>query len=279
LRIKKGGTMKYEKVVTLYDNAEHADAAKHDLESGGFPPSEISIISSKSLGMPSKKLREPGLWHRLFGREIQQYEATLYGKSVDSGGVVLTVRVPETDAARATSILKAHHSVDLQKRAEEQGLIKTAPKAAAATSPMPTEEVLPLAEEQINVSKRLVQDGATRIRRFVTETPVEAQVTLHEEHARIFRRATADPDYLRGIDWADKTIEVPDMTEEPVVTKSVHVAEEVVIQTEGSDHVRTLRDKVRRQQIQVEHVEGTESTAKTTAESAAKPTTESTVKK
>jgi uncharacterized protein (TIGR02271 family) len=257
--------MKYEKVVTLYDNAAHADAAKHDLESAGFQSSEISIINSKSLGMPSEKLREPSLWHRLFGREIQQQEATLYGKSVDSGGVFLTARVPETDVARATSILKAHQSIDLQKRAEEEGLVKTAPKAAATTSPMPTEEVIELSEEQINVGKRLVPGGATRIRRFIIETPVEAQVTLHEEHVRIFRRPITDPDY-----WADKTIEIAEMTEEPVVTKSVHVAEEVVIQKEGSDQVKTVRDKVRRQQVQVEHVGATESAAKTTMESTLK---------
>jgi uncharacterized protein (TIGR02271 family) len=257
--------MKYEKLVTLYDNAAHADAAKHELESAGFSSSEISIINSKSLGMPSEKLREPDVWQELFGREIQQHEATLYGKSVDSGGAVLIVRLPETDAARATRILKAHQSVDLHKRAEEEGLIKTSPKAAAATSPMPVEEVLELSEEQINIGKRLVQGGATRIRRFVTETPVEAQVTLHEEHARVFRRAITDQDC-----WADKTIEIPDMTEEPVVTKSVHVAEEVVIQREGSDQVKTLQDKVRRQQVQVEHVEGTASAAKTTTESTVK---------
>jgi hypothetical protein len=39
-----------------------------------------------------------------------------------------------------------------------------------------------------------------------------------------------------------------------VLTKSVHIAEEVVIQREGSDHVKTLRDKVRRQQVEVERV-------------------------
>lgn len=254
--------MKYEKIVTLYDDAEHADAAKHDLESAGFPSSEISIINNKSLGIPGEKLNEPGLWHRLFGREILQHEATLYGRSVDSGGVVLTIRVPETEISKATTILKAHQSVDLLKRAEEQGLLKSLPKTTAATSPMPAEEVLALAEEQLNVGKRFVQEGATRIRRFVTETPVEAQVTLHEEHARIFRRAVADPHYVRGLDWADKTIEITEMTEEPVVTKSVHVAEEVVIQREGSDQVRTLRDKVRRQQVQVEHVENAEPAVK-----------------
>jgi len=41
-----------------------------------------------------------------------------------------------------------------------------------------------LAEEQLNAGRRLLQDGNTRIRRFVTERPAEAQVTLHEERRR-----------------------------------------------------------------------------------------------
>jgi hypothetical protein len=39
-----------------------------------------------------------------------------------------------------------------------------------------------------------------------------------------------------------------------VVTKSVRITEEVVIQREGSDHVKTVHDKVRRQQVEVERV-------------------------
>jgi uncharacterized protein (TIGR02271 family) len=127
----------------------------------------------------------------------------------------------------------------------------TATTAATATT---GEEVLSLAEEQINVGKRMVQEGTTRIRRFVTETPVEAQVTLHEEHARVLRRASTDPNFLRNIDWTDKTIEITESAEEPVVTKSVRITEEVVIQREGSDHVKTLHDKVRKQQVEVERV-------------------------
>lgn len=267
--------MTYEKIVTLYDTADHAEAARRNLESAGFAPSEISMINGKSLGLASDKLREPGLWRRLFGREIQEYEATLYGRSVDAGGVVLTVRVPETEVARATAILNAHQSVDLLKRAEQQGLLTststktttaataappaTAPAAATLTAgAVAGEEILALAEEKINVGKRVIREGTTRIRRFVTETPVEAQVTLHEEHARVIRRAIADPNYIRNIDWADKTIEVTETIEEPVVTKSVHVAEEVVIQREGSDHVKTLRDKVRRQQVEVERLANSE---------------------
>jgi stress response protein YsnF len=260
--------MNYEKIVTLYDTAEHADAARRSLESAGFEPGEISMINSKTLGLAAEKLGEPGLWHRLFGRDIQQYEATVYGRTVEAGGVVLTVRVPESEAARATSILNAHRAIDLTKRAEQSGLLTTSTPATAPSKPATVrpatatttagattgEEVLSLAEEQINVGKRMVQEGTTRIRRFVTETPVEAQVTLHEEHARVLRRASTDPNFLRNIDWTDKTIEITESAEEPVVTKSVRITEEVVIQREGSDHVKTLHDKVRKQQVEVERV-------------------------
>jgi stress response protein YsnF len=155
----------------------------------------------------------------------------------------------------------------------QQGLLGTKPVAApppvvpVAKAPPATatiaagavagEEVLRLAEEEIVVSKRVVQEGKTRIRRFVIETPVEAQVTLHEEHTRVMRRASSDPNFVRDIDWTDKTIVVNETIEEPVVTRSVHIAEEVVIQREGSDHVKTLKDKVRRQQVEVERVNET----------------------
>lgn len=262
--------MTYEKIVTLYDTLGHAETARHNLESAGFPASEISMITGKSLDLEGDKLREPGLWHRLFGRDIQQHEATLYGRTIDSGGAVLTVRVSGSDVAKATAILNAPQAIDVYKRAEQEGLLKSeataksAPAMAtrAAGSTFPGEETLAVAEEEINIGKRLIQEGTTRVRRFIVETPVERQITLHEEHAKVIRRAITDPNYIRDIDWTDKTIEINETIEEPLVTKSAHVAEEVVIQREGRDQVKTVRDKVRRQKVEVERVSSTEPLAK-----------------
>jgi uncharacterized protein (TIGR02271 family) len=266
--------MTYEKIVTLYDTGGHAAEARRSLEAAGFPPSEISTLTSSALGVTGDKLSEPGIWHRLFGRDIEQHEATVYGRVVGSGGAVLTVRVPESDVPKALAILNAHRSVDVPQRAVQEGLISataipasvaTPARPVVSTEPMvstakvsPGEEVLRLAEEQLDVGKRLVREGTTRIRRFVVETPVERQVTLHEEHVKVIRRAISDPESIRNIDWNDKTIEINETAEEPVVNKSAHFTEEVVIQKEGSDQVKTVRDKVRRQQVEVERVTGTE---------------------
>jgi hypothetical protein len=239
--------MLYEKIVTLYDTAEHAEAARRNLEAAGFAPSEISLLTNKILTAAREKLREPGLWHRLFGRDIEQHEAVVYGRTVESGGALLTIRVSETEAAAAMGILNAHKTVDVQNRAMQEGLISSSASqpAAPAMAPVPPaklaaagavsgEEILGLAEEQLNIGKRLLREGTTRIRRFVAEKPVEAQVTLHEEHAQAIRQAVSGPEFVRNIDWTDNTIEVTE-TVQKAVSKSASVAEEVAIRKEKKE--------------------------------------------
>jgi uncharacterized protein (TIGR02271 family) len=265
--------MSYEKIVTLFDNAQHAAAARSNLAKAGFSTDDMSVVSGSELPKSGNALREPGLWHRLFGSEIEQHEAEVYGKAVETGGVVLTLRVEDPDVPKAMGILNQHNMVDVQERAVEHGLLEehetvpVAPAVAAAipakplTSDISKEQVLRLAEEQLEVGKKLVEQGTTRIRRFVTEKPVEASVTLHEEHAEVVRRAITDPSYVQDIDWSDQTVEVIETAEQAVVSKSSHIAEEVVGKT-GSDHVETVHDTVRRQQVEVERVPSTTSTRK-----------------
>jgi uncharacterized protein (TIGR02271 family) len=258
----------YEKIVTLFDTAAHAEAAKANLAHAGFSTDEMSIVGGGELPKSLDALREPGLWHRLFGGDIEQHEATVYAKAVESGGVVLAVRADADNVPKAMAILNQHNLVDVKDRAVDTGVISKATAAAiaapaAVAAAVPTKpvtadlgknEVIRLAEEHLDVGKRLVEQGTTRIRRFVTEKPVEEQVTLHEEHAEVVRRAVSDPNYVQDIDWSDSTVEVLETSEQAVVSKSARVAEEVVVGRAGSDRVETVRDTVRRQQVEVEHV-------------------------
>ena len=253
--------MSYEKVVTLFDTAEHAESARRNLEHAGFSADDISIVGKKGLADNVIALREPGLWHKLFGRDIAEYEAKVFGKTVEGGGAVLTLRVPDSDLAKAMGILNQHHVVDISRRAVETGLMASNAVTPAAVTPAKTltaevdkGEILRLAEEQLEVGKRLVTEGTTRIRRFIVEKPVEAKVTLHEEHVEIVRLAAANPSSIKDVDWTEKTIEIVDTHEEPVLSKSVHLAEEVRVGKKATDRVETVRDKVRRQDVEVERV-------------------------
>jgi uncharacterized protein (TIGR02271 family) len=266
--------MAYETIVAVFDTAAHADAAVRALTGAGFASTDISTFNRERLtagaAAAGAGAREAGLWHRLFGGDIRQHEAQVYGHAVESGGVVVSVRVPDTQVAHALGVLDVHKPVDVSERASTIGVASPALVAAAAPEHPPLaakqtvapavraagqgEEVLRLAEEHLDVGKRQVQAGTTRIRRYVTTKPVEAQVTLHEEHAEVMRRAVADPGFLKDIDWADTTIEVTETAEEAVVSKTARVAEEIVVRKEGSDRVETVRDTVRRQQAEVERV-------------------------
>lgn len=259
--------MTYEKVVTVYDTLPHAEKAVSVLKDAGYNDNDISVVNQKTLaatGAHGVEIRQPGLWRRLFGTNVLDHEATVYGRAIESGGVVVTVRVPEKDVPRVTALLDTHDSVDVLQRAATIGAIPATlvAKAAAAGSAVPVTsaakavaDVIRLAEEQLNVNKRLVQEGSTRIRRFVTEKPVEASVTLHEEHAQVLRRAITDPGFVTDVDWTDKTIEVSESAEQAYVSKSVRVVEEVVVRKEGTDRVETIKDRVRRHEVEIEHLD------------------------
>jgi uncharacterized protein (TIGR02271 family) len=272
--------MAYEKVVAVFDTPEHAQNAVRALQSAGFSAGDISVVNNETLDDRGARVAtETGFWHRLFGSDVDLHEAKVYGHTVGRGGSVVTLRAPDTLVDKAVNLLHTHNPVDVNQRAASLGIISAAAapaaqaaaagaRAVAGTAPsvaskaptaasLPTgnqDEVLRLAEETLNVGKRQVEGGMTRVRRFVTERPVEAQVTLHEEHAEVARRAISDPGYIRDIDWSDRTIEVRETREQAVVNKSARIAEEVVIQKKGSDRVETVKDTVRRQQAEVERV-------------------------
>ena len=121
----------------------------------------------------------------------------------------------------------------------------------ASRHAQPTEEVIPLAEEVLVVGKHTVNTGTTRIRRYVVETPVEQQVSLMRERVVVERRRPVTNE-VTGEMLTELTIEVVETDEVPVVAKSVQVREEVVVRTERTEHVETVRDTVRQDMVEIE---------------------------
>ncbi len=113
------------------------------------------------------------------------------------------------------------------------------------------EEVIPLAEEVLVVGKRTVNTGMTRIRRYVVETPVEQQVSLVRERVVVERRRPAT-NRVTGEALTELTMEVVETDEVPVIAKSVQLREEVVVRTERTEHVETVRDTVRQDEVEIE---------------------------
>jgi uncharacterized protein (TIGR02271 family) len=254
--------MAYEKIVAVYDKSAKGKDAMRALESAGFSPSDMSLLNRDAL--TNTDVKDAGLWRRLFGRDIGSNQSLLYSRAIDNGGAVLTLRLPESDVPRAMKILDVHQPQNVNETAADWDATGTLTSKAVTPPPVAPkvantittgrEEVLRLAEEHLDVAKRQVETGKARIRRFVIEEPVESQVTLHEEHASLLRRPVTDTKALKDVDWTDKTIEVTETAEQAVISKTARVAEEVVVRREGSDHVETVRDKVRRQQVEIDRL-------------------------
>lgn len=257
--------MAEETIVAVYDTAAHADAAVRDLEAAKVPSNAISRQASTTSGTTTttaQPVREKGFWSSLFGGE-PDHSTDVYDRSVDSGSHVVTVRVPDEHVANVTSILERHNPIDIDERAASYGLAGTStttretmatPVAGQATRGAALqggEERLQLAEEQLTVGKRLLNRGTTRIRRFVVETPVEENVTLHSEQVSVERRPVSGDARVTPANFTDKTLEVTETEEEAVVGKSARVKEEVVVRKDAADRVETIHDTVRREDVEI----------------------------
>ena len=112
------------------------------------------------------------------------------------------------------------------------------------------EQVIGVGEEVLNVGTRMVPGKTTRVRRVVVENPVQQDVTLHTETVILERRK---PITKSGDDvLTEVTVEMSDFNEVPVVSKSVHLVEEVLLRKEVTARTETIHDTVRRDTLEIE---------------------------
>jgi len=112
------------------------------------------------------------------------------------------------------------------------------------------EQVVAIGEEVLNVGTRMVPGKTTRVRRVVVESPVQQDVTLHTETVIVERRR---PQSNIGQDvLTEMTIEMTDSSEVPVVSKAVHLVEEVLLRKEMTARTETIRDTVKRDKLEIE---------------------------
>src|SRR5262249_31817327 len=112
---------------------------------------------------------------------------------------------------------------------------------------------IPVVEEDIHVETRRVERGGVRIYSHVSEQPVEQEVLLRGERVTVERRPVDRPVTERDLSaFKEGTIEVAETHEEPVVVKQARVVEEVVIDKDVQAHTETVRDTVRRTEVDVE---------------------------
>lgn len=117
---------------------------------------------------------------------------------------------------------------------------------------------IPVVEEQLNIGKRAVQRGGVRVFTRVREEPVHESVNLREEHVKVERHPVDQP--ASEADMAalkEGSVELRETAEEPVVSKTARVVEEVVVGKEVTQETQHIDDTLRKTDVDVEQLGAT----------------------
>jgi uncharacterized protein (TIGR02271 family) len=249
-------------ITALFDTADAAERAAQALAQriGGI---RGTVYDSRTSGDASRI-------------SIPSEDRTTLQEHIRRGGAVFYAQVPDEKFEPVTHVLEENGAADFDEReaawrregwtgpSGTTGQLGTATTNTAEATrntgrdvgSTNVEERIPLAEERLVVGKREVGHGRVRIRSYVVETPVEEQVTLHQEHVDIQHRPVDRPVGPGDDAFRERVIEATETAEEAVVSKEARVREEVVVRKEAEERTETVRDTVRRTVVEIDDDKG-----------------------
>jgi uncharacterized protein (TIGR02271 family) len=251
--------MSIRTITAMFDSADDAQRAQDNLLSLGVGAGDVRVIDQAERSADGDE-SDKSFWESIKDFFVADNDRAAYTEGVRRGGYLLTARIEEEYADVACEILESCNAVDLDARAQQWRTEGWTDAPAAATvddeerdiNAGTSEEVIPVVRERLRVGKRDVKRGSVRVRSYVVEEPVEEDVQLREEHVEVERRpvklrAQAADELLQ-----DRTIEVTETAEEPVVAKTAEVTEEVVVRKIEAQRTEGVSDTIRRTEVDVE---------------------------
>jgi len=247
-------------VIGLFEKAGDAQEAVQKLLAKGFSHDDIDLTAAgHGAGTEGSDDRRDS--HEGFGDKVENFFSSLFGDDNDEagrhsevmrrGGTLVTVHAGSNDRAEtAADILDDCGAVDVDERAAQY-------RGAAHDQGHAREASIPVVEEQLQVGKREVERGGVRVRSRIVERPVQEELRLREEHVNVERRPADRPATEADLNSVrEGTFEVTERAEQPVVNKEARVVEEVAIGKEVHERTETVRDTLRKTEVEVDKVEG-----------------------
>lgn len=257
-----------EVLVAVFDTVTNADQAVRALEAAGISSTAIRrcdrddpmlahLHTKPTTQTVSTEPRETrGFWAWLLGEEEPNDwrdpaygdSDRLYGRTIERGNTVVAVYADPVDVDRVMRLLADQMPIDVRDAGPADAA--TGMTAEGTTSSMHgKEERIPLAQEEVEIGKRRVEEPV-RVHRYVTQRPVEQDVTLRDERVTIERRpasGAADPAAFQ-----ERTVEVREAHEEPTVTRRTKADEEVVVRRETGERTERVHETAREEKVEVD---------------------------
>jgi uncharacterized protein (TIGR02271 family) len=228
-------------VIGLFDDPRQAQHIIQALVDDGFRREDIRTLTRQ----------EEASVGTLSAYGVPEAEAQDYAEGLRRGGAVVLVDAADEREDRAAAIMERYPAMDLEART---GAEATRARERAGTREVETGDIkVPVVEETLQVGTRQVRRGGVRLYTRVTERPVEETVRLRDETVHVERRPVDRP--ATEADFAaahERTVEVTETDEEPVVRRQARVVEEVVVSKDVEEQTETVRDTVRRTEVEVE---------------------------
>lgn len=232
----------------------------------------------------------PGFWASLERLFLPDEDRNTYAEGLRRGGYLISLRTTDAQYAKALDILDDEGTIDIDDRANSwrsegwtgstpgyatgSGVGAAAASMGAARAQPSTpgtaaggrtastrdtttgmrgqDEVIPVAEERLNIGKREEIAGRVRVRSYVVETPVHEQVNLRQEHVNVERRPVDRAATGTEGAFRDRTIDAVEKSERAVVNKEARITEEVVVRKTAENRTETIDDKLRKTKVEVE---------------------------
>jgi uncharacterized protein (TIGR02271 family) len=232
-------------VIGLIEDSHQAQRLVQALVDDGFRREDIRTLTRQ----------EEASVGTLSAYGVPEAEASYYAEGLRRGGTVVLVDTADDRADQVVAIMERAPTVDREART---GAEAARERGRAGTREGETGEVtIPVVEETLQVGTRQVERGGVRLYTRVTERPVEETVRLRDETVHVERRAVDRPATAADVAAGrERTVEVTETDEEPVVRRQARVVEEVVVRKDVQEQIETVRDTVRRTEVEVEPVGG-----------------------
>jgi len=220
-------------IIGLFESTDLADQVRGELVKAGLQDDSVSVFTDKA---GSKLVQE------LVERGYPEDRARQYAEAVKKGGIVIAAEADDTQADQAVAVMNRFDLKTPENLIERAGQSRGEETETAQA----VEETARVGKAQVTGGKRLVTN--------VTEREVEKPVTLREETVEVERHhdeRRLSPDEANKA-FEDKTVELTATSERPVISKEARVTEEVALRKQAGERQETVRETVRRSEVEVE---------------------------
>ncbi|WP_207420947.1 YsnF/AvaK domain-containing protein [Desertivirga brevis] len=267
-------------VIGIFDSARDAQEAVSRLSSAGIDRDRVDVANRADTSTSVDRNDDNDT---SFGDSISSFFSNLFGDDDDAKkysevakrGYTITVHANTTDEAdRAAEILDNTGAIDVDERATQISSGHYNSTSDYNTSHHSnlvgdrdinitdrdrdldiTNRSIPVIEENLEVGKREVQSGGARLHSRIVERPVEEHIRLRSERVNVERTPVNREATSADFDtFKEGTIELTERQEVPIVNKEARVVEEVSLNKQIEETEETIRDTVRKTEIDVENL-------------------------